>query len=107
MGADHCVGATVLRIRRGGKTIFYGHDSGFYPPATLDQLSDGIALDIALLDCTNGGLENNHHHLCAAGVVQMVTELRKRRAIVDHTRVIATHFSLLSECHGGLSWPFN
>ena len=26
----------------------------------------------------------------------MVTELRRRKAIVDHTRVIATHFS-----HGG------
>jgi phosphoribosyl 1,2-cyclic phosphate phosphodiesterase len=96
MPADHCAGATVLRIRRNGKTIFYGHDSGIYPPATLDQLSDGIPLDIALLDCTNGGLETNHHHLCASGVVQMVEELRRRKAITDATRVIATHFS-----HGG------
>jgi len=96
MAADHCPGATVLRIRRNGKTIFYGHDSGFYPAATLDQLSDGIALDIALLDCTNGGVESNHHHLCASGVVKMVDELRRRKAIVDRTRIFATHFS-----HGG------
>ena len=96
MPADHCPGASVLRIRRRGKTIFYGHDSGLYPQATLDQLSDGIPLDIALLDCTNGGLDTNHHHMCASGVVKMVTELRQRKAIVDRTRVIATHFS-----HGG------
>lgn len=96
MPADHVVGASVLRVRRGGKTIFYGHDSGIYPAATLDQLSDGIALDIALLDCTNGSIESNHHHLCASGVVQMVTELRRRKAIVDRTRAVATHFS-----HGG------
>src|SRR4051812_42849236 len=57
MRADHVQGATVLRIRRNGKTIFYGHDSGLYPPETLDQLSDGISLDVALLDCTNGSLD--------------------------------------------------
>ncbi len=96
MPADHCAGASVLRIRRRGKTIFYGHDSGFYPAATLDQLSDGIALDVALLDCTNGGLDANDQHLCASGVVQMVNELRRRKAIIEQTRVLATHFS-----HGG------
>src|SRR5690606_14010988 len=56
MPAAHVEGATVLRIRRGGKTVFYGHDSGLYPAATLETLSDGIELDIALLDCTSGGM---------------------------------------------------
>jgi phosphoribosyl 1,2-cyclic phosphate phosphodiesterase len=97
MPADHVAGACTLRIRRNGQTIFYGHDSGTYPAATLDRLSDGIALDVALLDCTNGGLSgHNSGHLCAQGVVQMVDELRKRKAITDRTRIFATHFS-----HGG------
>ncbi|MGE5608861.1 MAG: MBL fold metallo-hydrolase, partial [Bacillota bacterium] len=43
--ADHVEGAFVLRITRGGKSLFYGHDSGLYPPATLDALSDGTKLD--------------------------------------------------------------
>jgi phosphoribosyl 1,2-cyclic phosphate phosphodiesterase len=94
MRADHVQGATVLRIRRNGKVIFYGHDSGLYPDEALEQLSDGIALDVALLDCTNGSLDvGDRGHMGVNGVVKMVRELRTRGAITDRTRVIATHFS--------------
>jgi phosphoribosyl 1,2-cyclic phosphate phosphodiesterase len=96
MPADHCAGACLIRIRRNGKAIFYGHDSGAYPPQTLEQLSDGIELDIALLDCTFGSAGNIRGHMGAPGVVTMATELRRRGAITQSTRVIATHFS-----HGG------
>lgn len=92
--ADHVEGAFVLRIKRDGKTIFYGHDSGVYPQETLDALSDGTPLDIALLDCTCGGLKTgNRGHMDVFGVMQMARELRERGAITDKTRVIATHFS--------------
>jgi phosphoribosyl 1,2-cyclic phosphate phosphodiesterase len=96
--ADHVEGALVLRITRsearGGKSIFYGHDSGLYPEATLDALGAEQPLDIALLDCTCGGKEmNNRGHMNIQGVVQMVEELRHRGAIIESTRVIATHFS--------------
>jgi phosphoribosyl 1,2-cyclic phosphate phosphodiesterase len=94
MRADHVRGATVLRIRRNGKVLFYGHDSGLYPAEALDQLSDGIVLDVALLDCTNGSLDvGDRGHMGVNGVAKMVRELRSRGAIVDRTRVIATHFS--------------
>ncbi len=96
--ADHVEGALLLCITRsaarGGKTLFYGHDSGFYPPATLDALGAGRPLDIALLDCTNGGqTTNNRGHMGVDGVAQMTEELRRRGAVTDATRVIATHFS--------------
>ena len=92
--ADHVVGASVLRIRRKGKVLFYGHDSGLYPQATMDALCDGIPLDIALLDCTNGGLKTeNRGHMGCDGVKRTVAELRRRGAITEATRVIATHFS--------------
>jgi phosphoribosyl 1,2-cyclic phosphate phosphodiesterase len=92
--ADHVAGAFVLRIRRGDKTIFYGHDSGLYPTETLDALSDGVPLDIALFDCTNGGApSSNRGHMGISGVVQMADELRSRGAITPSTRLIATHFS--------------
>jgi phosphoribosyl 1,2-cyclic phosphate phosphodiesterase len=94
MPADHCDGATVLRIRRGGRTTFYGHDSGKYPVPTMERLCDGIPLDIALFDCTNGGIKTqNRGHMGVDGVTEAVAELRRRGAIVDGTRVIATHFS--------------
>jgi len=96
--ADHVEGALVLRItrsaKRGGQTLFYGHDSGLYPAATLDALEQAGPLDIALLDCTSGGLETiNRGHMSVGGVVQMAQELRARGAFTDATRVIATHFS--------------
>ena len=92
--ADHVEGAFVLRLQRGGKTIFYGHDSGLYPLETLDALSDGVQLDIALFDCTNGGApSSNRGHMGINGVAQMTNELRARGAITDSTRLIATHFS--------------
>ena len=92
--ADHVAGAFVLRLTRGGKTIFYGHDSGLYPAPTLDALSSGPPLDVALFDCTNGGAPTaNRGHMGVDGVTQMVAELRARGAITPATRLVATHFS--------------
>jgi len=92
--ADHVEGALVLRITRGGKTLFYGHDSGLYPTDTLQALAAGPPLDIALMDCTNGGVDtSNRGHMGISGVTQMTQELRRRGAITEATRVIATHFS--------------
>ncbi len=92
--ADHVEGALVLRITRGGRTLFYGHDSGLYPEATLEALSDGIVLDLALMDCTNGAVtSSNRGHMGVDGVVRMTEELRRRGAVTDATRVVATHFS--------------
>jgi phosphoribosyl 1,2-cyclic phosphate phosphodiesterase len=96
MPAQHVEGACLLRIRRNGKTILYGHDSGAYPAETLGQLSDGVTLDIALFDCTYGSIDSDRGHLGAAAVVRTARELRNRGAITDSTRLIATHFS-----HGG------
>lgn len=96
MPADHCEGAMVFRVRRGrdGRVLFQGHDSGLYPAATLDGLSDGVVLDVALLDCTNGPLQlGDRGHMGIAGVVRMRDELARRGAVTERTRVIATHFS--------------
>jgi phosphoribosyl 1,2-cyclic phosphate phosphodiesterase len=94
MPADHVEGAMVFRIKRGGKTIFYGNDSGLYPQPTLESLADGTELDIALFDCTSGGQEtSNRNHMAVSGVIQMAGHLRKVGAITDKTRAVATHFS--------------
>jgi phosphoribosyl 1,2-cyclic phosphate phosphodiesterase len=96
--ADHSEGALVLRItrsqRRGGKTLFYGHDSARYPKATLDALgADGTPLDIALFDCTYGCGKEYAMHMSLDGVVAMVQELRIRGALTERSRLIGTHFS--------------
>lgn len=96
--ADHIENSLLLRItrraERGGATLFYGHDSGLFPPATLDALQNGPTLDIVLLDCTCGGLATaNRGHMDVAGVIAMTDELRQRGAITSRSRVVATHFS--------------
>jgi phosphoribosyl 1,2-cyclic phosphate phosphodiesterase len=94
--ADHAPGALNLRITRGvdGKTLFYGHDSGLYPEASLNALAAGPKLDIALFDCTYGGQKSgNRGHMGVDGVIQMADELRKRGAVTDATTLVATHFS--------------
>ncbi len=94
--ADHAPGSCVLRIRRAvdGRTLFYGHDSGLYPAETLDGLSDGVTLDVALFDCTSGGCQTtNRGHMSIEGVIRMANELRQRNVITPKTRCIATHFS--------------
>jgi phosphoribosyl 1,2-cyclic phosphate phosphodiesterase len=93
--ADHVAGAFVLRITRAdGKSIFYGHDSGLYPQATLDALAGGKPVDIALFDCTSGGVQTaNRGHMDLRGVVQMIQTLRERGTVTDSTQLIATHFS--------------
>ena len=92
--ADHVAEALLLRIRRDGKMLFYGHDSGFYPAETLDALQTGPTLDIILLDCTSGARPvNNRNHMNVEGVIEMTAELRRRGIVTLQTRVIATHFS--------------
>ncbi|MEX0774679.1 MAG: MBL fold metallo-hydrolase [Phycisphaeraceae bacterium] len=92
--AAHCPEALLYRITRGGKTIFYGHDSGYYPQATLDALADGVALDLVLLDCTHGGSPSKcEHHQNIEANLKSIEQLRQRGAIVQRTRLIATHFS--------------
>jgi phosphoribosyl 1,2-cyclic phosphate phosphodiesterase len=95
--ADHgAPGSLVLRVTRArdNRTFFYGHDSGLYPPATLDALADGPPLDVALLDCTNGGQSlSNRGHMGVDGVIRMADEMRARGIATDATRIIATHFS--------------
>lgn len=93
--ADHAPGAFVLRLTRAsGKSLFYGHDSGLYPAATLTALSQQAPLDIAVFDCTYGGAKSsNRGHMGVDGVVQMAQALRDCGAATEKTKLIATHFS--------------
>ena len=93
--ADHAPGAFVLRLTRAdGKSLFYGHDSGLYPEATLQALRQNSPLDIAVFDCTYGGAKSsNRGHMGVDGVVQMAQALRDCGAATAQTKLIATHFS--------------
>jgi phosphoribosyl 1,2-cyclic phosphate phosphodiesterase len=96
LAATHCEDALLYRIARGGKSVFYGHDSGIYKPETLEALGKAGALDLAILDCTHTvrteGLEFKHHMSISINR-RMIEELRGRGAVTGRTRLVATHFS--------------
>ncbi|MCL2641632.1 MAG: MBL fold metallo-hydrolase [Phycisphaerales bacterium] len=95
LAATHCEEALLFRVERGGRSLFYGHDSAGYSVEVLDALGQAGPLDVALLDCTHTTREMVcKHHMNIAELLRMVEELRGRGAIVSgRTRVIATHFS--------------
>ena len=91
--ADHAPLSLVLRLTRGGKHVFYGHDSGLYPEETIAALA-GTPLDVALLDCTYGSQKSsNRGHMGVDGVIASVRRLREVGAVTDRTIVVATHYS--------------
>ncbi len=97
--ATHAPGALLLRLTRGGRHVFYGHDSGLYPEETIRALA-GTPLDVALLDCTYGPAPSDYgHHMGLAGVLEMAERLRTVGAVTESTVLVATHFSH----NGGLS----
>jgi len=94
--ADHVEGAFVLRIDRAadGKSVFWGHDSGIYPDATVEALAAEGRVDMAVFDCTYGGQpSSNRGHLGVDGVVREAERLRGAGVVDARTVLIATHFS--------------
>ncbi|HEY3330251.1 MAG TPA: MBL fold metallo-hydrolase [Capsulimonadaceae bacterium] len=91
--ADHAPKSLVLLLKRKGRNIFYGHDSGLYPDETVGALA-GVPLDLALFDCTYGvQASQNRGHMGVSGVVDSIERLRAAGAVTDTTRLVATHFS--------------
>ena len=94
--ADHAVGcsAMIFLIRRGGKTLLLGHDTGFLPEKSWDLLR-GIELSAAVLEST-GSLavpDLKRGHLGINGTVQFRDRLIESGCISGNTQVVVTHFS--------------
>lgn len=85
--------ALLYLVTHGGKSIFYGNDSGIYFDDVMDVLGEQY-LSCVILDCTNGYLDfpvgNHMGFRDNSGVVQ---KLRAKGVIDDDTVVISTHFS--------------
>lgn len=104
--ANHVPGALLLRITRGGRHLFYGHDSGLFPEETIKGLA-GTPLHAALFDCTHGPLKHSGGHLGVDGVMQTIERLRSVGAVTPETTLVATHFSHNGGMlHDGLSEKF-
>lgn len=92
--ADHSAEeqCLVYVISNQRKMILYGHDSGWFPPETWDEL-EKFELDLVIADCTNGALPFVKYHMGIEGVLSMKEEMTKRGIANNETTFIATHFS--------------
>ncbi|MBP8638429.1 MAG: hypothetical protein KBI34_04480, partial [Dictyoglomi bacterium] len=75
-----------------GKTIFYGHDSGWYPEKTWEYLS-GIYINLAIFDCTFGKNDERNGHMGIPAIISAKERLEKFGSIDSNSISIATHFS--------------
>ena len=82
-------------IEQGGKTFFYGLDSAYPLPETMEVLKD-YCLDAAVFDAKGGAkeIDRTRGHMNFAIVDELVTELRHAGTITDNTVVLVSHLSL-------------
>jgi len=94
LSADHAPSEESLLyiIKINNKTIFYGHDSGWYPDKTIEYLLNSH-IDIAIFDCTYGPSSEKRYHMGIPAIVELKNILRKAGSIDSESICIATHFS--------------
>ncbi|MDQ6421343.1 MBL fold metallo-hydrolase [Paenibacillus sp. LHD-117] len=94
--ADHDRNETCLLyyVERGGKRLFYGHDTGWFPEDTWEWLKDK-KIDLAILDCTHGFTGNNRNsgHMNIETVLEVQREWREQGVINENSQLYVTHFT--------------
>ena len=102
--ADHDPSAQpyIYIIERGGKTLLYAHDTGYFPDATWEYLEKrGVVFDFVSLDCTNCARDSMHGHMGLPACRLMREKLASMGRADAHTRFALNHFSH----NGGLTYP--
>lgn len=92
--ADHTPGETCLLylFTLDGKTILYGHDTGYFPEPTWEYLKN-IKIDAAILDCTDGPGPCKNYHMGFPAVLEVKKRLETQHCTGSQTGFIITHFS--------------
>lgn len=103
--ANHCIDKPMMIadqralnyvLERDGKTVFYGLDSSYTLPRTLDVLRK-FTFDVAVFDATFGDLDidpagSGHHNFRM--LRETIAEFGDLGLITDDTTVLASHMSL-------------
>jgi adenosylcobinamide kinase/adenosylcobinamide-phosphate guanylyltransferase len=92
---DAAIGPAVLLDVTGpdGARLLYACDTGApLPHDTLDALA-GREFDVVLMEENNGDRPGFGEHLDLGSFASVLAELRRRRAVVGTTRVVAVHLS--------------
>lgn len=82
----------IYLIQRDGKSLLYGNDTGWFPDATWDYLSDK-KIDCLSLDCTHMKYKEGSNHMGLPDILQLKEKLEALHCIPMDTPTILTHFS--------------
>lgn len=82
----------IYVIQIDGKTLLYGHDSGYFPEEAWERLLE-LKFDGVILDCTFGPREWRVGHMGLSANVEIKDRLIKEGAADENTKFIVTHFS--------------
>lgn len=85
-------GAFNYIIRRGGKTLFYGMDSGWFPEESWEA-QRAYKFDVVILDCTHGLVCKSKVHGGADTVIQTKERMLEEGTATEATLFVANHFS--------------
>ncbi len=87
-------------IEKGGKTLLYASDTGWYPPETWDYIADNsLSFDIVVMENTYGkdpyGIIKPEAggHLNTVNFFSMLDKMKELGAIDEQTPIFATHLS--------------
>ena len=83
--------ALLYIIKKNEQSIFYGHDSGWYPEETWKQL-ENRDLDCVIFDCTYGPLDGGGH-MGIPTILKAKEKLFEIGAISEKSILVITHFS--------------
>jgi len=79
-------------FERGGKTLFYGQDSGWFPDAHWEAQRNH-RFDVVILDCTSGPKNGGKYHGDFETVLRIKERMLAEGTATDKTLFIANHFS--------------
>ncbi|MGJ3353237.1 MBL fold metallo-hydrolase [Providencia sp. Je.9.19] len=88
---EHCY---VYHIEKEGRSLFYGHDSGWFPELTWQWLS-GKQLDLIVLECTYGfnGNSRSDNHMSFETIFDAQQRLIDMGCINQDTQLALSHIS--------------
>ncbi|MGL4859602.1 MAG: MBL fold metallo-hydrolase [Enterobacteriaceae bacterium] len=86
----------VYHIEKNGKSLFYGHDSGWFPDLTWQWLADNARpLDMVVLECTYGfnGNPRCDNHMSLETVFAAQQKLAECGCLDDNSQLFVSHIS--------------
>ncbi|WP_259619479.1 MBL fold metallo-hydrolase [Paenibacillus doosanensis] len=81
-------------IEKDGKTLLYGHDSGWFPESTWEWLA-GRRIDLTILECTYGYTNNprSNNHMSIETVLETQQRLIKDGMHDASSQLVLSHLS--------------